>query len=116
STTVTFTNVTLPVTGTYSLLIDPGGAATGHATVAVTSSGNAPVNATSAGTVVLAGLAGHGTGSNPDLAPRRGPPPGSDSDGGDDSDSWTPDRGNLAGQDWSARRPSDTVLTLPPLT
>ncbi|NBE84082.1 RHS repeat-associated core domain-containing protein [Micromonospora rubida] len=76
--TCTFTSVTLPVAGTYTLLVDPSSSTIGGLT----------------GEVRLPAAA----------AARKAPAKIPARPAGDVTETWTPDRFNLAGEDWASHR------------
>jgi YD repeat-containing protein len=95
-------NKTLPASGTYTVFVDPSGSGTGSATLAVTSSG--------------------GGGAAPTLPKPAAPDPPANGDhaGGQDAaaspdatETWDPDKFNLAGADWVSRRPAVTTAAAP---
>jgi RHS repeat-associated protein len=113
--TVSLSNLSLATTGTYTVYADPSGIATGQATIGVTRI-SGPMSASLAGGVASDGSQA-ATVSDPTrtepvddaLDPRRVPPVA------DESETWTPDRYNLRGDDWTSHRSDGALATMPPL-
>ncbi|GAA4734680.1 RHS repeat-associated core domain-containing protein [Phytohabitans rumicis] len=89
--------VTLPVAGTYTILVNPDSTNLGSSTVAVTST-TAAAAVTAAAPAVLSAPAVSAQERALQRRPRAAAPPP------DRSETWVPDRFNLAGADWRSHR------------
>jgi len=113
ATSTTFADQTLPVDGTYSLLVNPPAATTGSATVQVTP-GTAPPAAPDPAVPGQTGeerARGEGAAAQ-QPGPARAERAQSDSDPPvDAAEAWLPDRFNLAGADWNSHRAAHDITT-----
>jgi RHS repeat-associated protein len=101
--TASIANKTLPAAGTYTVLVDPGGTNVGSATVTITGTGGSLAAATLSQPRMID--VAYTQPSTPDTTT-----PGTPAT--DDTETWQPDRYNLAGADWTSHRGSD----LPPFS
>ncbi|MEU8261967.1 pre-peptidase C-terminal domain-containing protein [Micromonospora sp. NPDC048999] len=87
--TCTFTSVTLPVTGTYTVFIDPASTSIGALTGEVRLPAGLAAKGVNARTTSAERVASTGTATRAAV---------------DVTEIWTPDRFNLAGEDWASHR------------